>query len=37
MASALDDQPLPAPGVLMLPKPFGLDELQMVLSFGLGY
>lgn len=36
MATALEDQLPPAPGVLLLTKPFGLDELEAVLNFILG-
>lgn len=35
MATALDDQAPPAPGVLILNKPFGLDDLKAVVDFAL--
>lgn len=36
LSSALDDQLVPADGVLLLPKPFGPEELQQALTFALG-
>lgn len=36
LSSALDDQLVPSEGVLLLPKPFGPEELQQALMFALG-
>lgn len=35
MATALDDQQPPAPGVLMLSKPFSLADLKSVVEFAI--
>lgn len=36
LASALEDQTAPDEGVLLLPKPFGPEELEQALSLALG-
>ena len=36
MATALSDQTPPAPGILMLSKPFTMAELQTTVKFALG-
>lgn len=36
LASALDNQETPADGVLLLPKPFGPEELEQALNLALG-
>lgn len=36
LASALEQQEAPAEGVLLLPKPFGPEELEQALNLALG-
>lgn len=36
LASALENQEIPGDGVLLLPKPFGPEELEQALNLALG-